>query len=148
MSSRKWDQAPPTNDDGSAPPSQPPTVDGKTASEAAAAAAAIAAKIAAQFAAGDAGAGREGLDFTHDIDINDMRNRYMLKNSNTQMRVRCVALLLSFSPTLYLTTLFVSRSDTRGNRRSDHHEGSLGTRSFPRNREGPPAVLAYCRRNP
>jgi hypothetical protein len=147
MSSRKWDQAPPTNDDGSAPPSQPPTVDGKTASEAAAAAAAIAAKIAAQFAAGDAGAGREQeLDYTHDIDINDMRNRYMLKNANTQMRVRCVALLLSYLVSHHF--LFVSRSDTRGNRRSDHHERGLGTRSFPRNREGPPAVLAYCRRNP
>ncbi|KIK53943.1 hypothetical protein GYMLUDRAFT_110127, partial [Collybiopsis luxurians FD-317 M1] len=62
----------------------------KQASEAAAAAAAIAAKIAAQFASGG-GAMAGGLNdaaFTHDIDINDARNRYMLCKSSTQQEIQ------------------------------------------------------------
>lgn len=82
-SKRKWDQAAPTEDD--APkPSKPD--ENKLASEAAAAAAAIAAKIAAQFAGGMAGKEHDG-DFTRDIDINDVRNRYMLTKGSTQMQV-------------------------------------------------------------
>ncbi|KIK53941.1 hypothetical protein GYMLUDRAFT_249975 [Collybiopsis luxurians FD-317 M1] len=60
----------------------------KQASEAAAAA--IAAKIAAQFASGG-GAMAGGLNdaaFTHDIDINDARNSYMLCKSSTRQEIQ------------------------------------------------------------
>ncbi|EIW75207.1 hypothetical protein CONPUDRAFT_66132 [Coniophora puteana RWD-64-598 SS2] len=97
-SKRKWDQAAPdagTNidDDNNSHPSKAPKAeDGKTASEAAAAAAAIAAKIAAQFKDGVGAAGSVQLgmrdphdaEFTHDIDINDVRNRYLLTRGSTQ----------------------------------------------------------------
>ncbi|KAH9939843.1 eukaryotic type KH-domain type I [Amylocystis lapponica] len=90
-SKRKWDQAAPETSDGDSPAKAIKTEDGKTASEAAAAAAAIAAKIAAQFA-GSGGTGGTALgqkdphdgDFTHDIDINDVRNRYLLTKGSTQ----------------------------------------------------------------
>ena len=89
-SKRKWDQAAPEVD-----PEQPSkatkTEDTKTASEAAATAAAIAAKIAAQFAnGGTGGGGKDPYDgeFTHDIDINDLRNRYLLTRGSTQQQVR------------------------------------------------------------
>ncbi|KAJ3759920.1 hypothetical protein EV360DRAFT_93879 [Lentinula raphanica] len=75
-----------------ASPSNASASSSKQASEAAAAAAAIAAKIAAQFAAGGAGAlGGGGLNdaaYTHDIDINDARNRYMLCKSSTQQDIQ------------------------------------------------------------
>lgn len=70
--------------------------EGKNASTAAAAAAAIAAKIAAQYSNSAVG-GTGGLlgpkdihdgDFTQDIDINDVRNRYMLTKGSTQQQVR------------------------------------------------------------
>ncbi|KAF7985787.1 hypothetical protein HWV62_415 [Athelia sp. TMB] len=82
-SKRKWDDAPAET------PTKAAKVDEtKTASEAAAAAAAIAAKIAAQFAGGAGGMGGEkdphDADFTFDIDINDVRNRYMLTKGSTQ----------------------------------------------------------------
>ncbi|KAG5637851.1 hypothetical protein H0H81_002988 [Sphagnurus paluster] len=94
-SKRKWDQPGPTS---SPPPSASvPTAsetaatekDSKSASEAAAAAAAIAAKIAAQFSAGAFGASKDLHDaaFTHSIDINDVRNRYMLTKSSTQAQI-------------------------------------------------------------
>lgn len=96
-SKRKWDQAAPeTATDGASTPSKAAKAeDGKTASEAAAAAAAIAAKIAAQYAgAGPApgalgGGTRDPHDgeFTFDIDINDVRNRYMLTKGPTQQQV-------------------------------------------------------------
>ncbi len=62
----------------------------KSASEAAAAAAsAIAAKIAAQYADGGlAGKDPHDGEFTHDIDINDVRNRYLLTKGTTQDQVR------------------------------------------------------------
>ncbi|KAI0694964.1 hypothetical protein BC835DRAFT_1348319 [Cytidiella melzeri] len=90
-SKRKWDQAAPTEAD--APAKAAKADDGKTASEAAAAAAAIAAKIAAQFA-GPGGLGttmgpkdpHDG-DFIHDIDINDVRNRYLLTKGSTQTQI-------------------------------------------------------------
>jgi len=90
-SKRRWDQQGPTEDD----PSKPKTED-KSATDAAAAAAAIAAKIAAQFAGGAMGAGgmkdpHDG-DFIQDIDINDVRNRYMLTKGSTQQQVNCVYL--------------------------------------------------------
>ncbi|KAG7094225.1 hypothetical protein E1B28_007832 [Marasmius oreades] len=91
MSKRKWDQAS-TNIDEAAPISKvEKTDDSKTASEAAAVAAAIAAKIAAQFAGGTGltGAMKDPHDaeFTHDIDINDVRNRYLLTKSSTQQEI-------------------------------------------------------------
>ncbi len=90
-SKRKWDQASP---DDSGPSKAPKTEDSKSASEAAAAAAAIAAKIAAQFANPTTSTGtvlgpkdpHDG-DFTHDIDINDIRNRYLLTKGTTQQQV-------------------------------------------------------------
>ena len=98
-SKRKWDQAAPESGpaDGETPSKALKTEDGKTVSEAAAAAAAIAAKIAAQFSA-TAGAAPGSIqigqrdphdaEFTHDIDINDIRNRYLLTRSSTQSEVR------------------------------------------------------------
>jgi hypothetical protein len=84
-SKRKWDDAPVDT-----PTKAAKTDETKTASEAAAAAAAIAAKIAAQFA-GPSGSGDmkdpHDADFTHDIDINDVRNRYMLTKGSTQTDV-------------------------------------------------------------
>lgn len=92
-SKRKWDQAAPEGSEPEAPTKAIKTEDGKTASEAAAAAALIAAKIAAQFA----GSGPSGPkdphdgDFIHDIDINDVRNRYLLTKGSTQTQVSCSA---------------------------------------------------------
>ncbi|KAG1795557.1 hypothetical protein EV424DRAFT_1447044 [Suillus variegatus] len=93
-SKRKWDQAAPESSpfELDTPIKAQKTDEGKTASEAAAAAAAIAAKIAAQFSAGGGIAGSIQIgqkdphdgDFTHDIDINDVRNRYMLTKGSTQ----------------------------------------------------------------
>ena len=91
-SKRKWDQAAPEDD--TAPATKAAKAeDSKTASEAAAAAAAIAAKIAAQFAGSGAALGTKDPhdgEFTHDIDINDVRNRYLLTKGSTQDQV-CVA---------------------------------------------------------
>ena len=93
-SKRKWDQAAPETADNEAPSAKDTKVeDGKSASGAAAAAAAIAAKIAAQFAT-SGGVGVVGGtkdphdgDFIHDIDINDVRNRYLLTKGSTQQQV-------------------------------------------------------------
>ncbi|EJD54720.1 eukaryotic type KH-domain (KH-domain type I) [Auricularia subglabra TFB-10046 SS5] len=91
---RKWDQHGPEDDSASPPAKAPKTDDaqtagasgGKNAADAAAAAAAIAAKIAAQFSASGALPPKEVHDaeFTHDIDINDVRNRYLLTKGQTQ----------------------------------------------------------------
>ena len=89
-SKRKWDQAAPEIDS-EVPSKATKTEESKTASEAAATAAAIAAKIAAQFAnGGTGGGGKDPYDgeFTHDIDINDLRNRYLLTRGSTQQQVR------------------------------------------------------------
>lgn len=100
-SKRKWDQAAPdAKADDDSPSKAQKADDGKTASEAAAAAAAIAAKIAAQFAGtsaashspspGPGGAASKDPhdgEFTHDIDVNDVRNRYLLTKGSTQMQV-------------------------------------------------------------
>ncbi|KDQ60163.1 hypothetical protein JAAARDRAFT_597776 [Jaapia argillacea MUCL 33604] len=91
-SKRKWDEP----GDAEAPSKATKVDDGKTASEAAAAAAAIAAKIAAQYAGSALIGGASGLggqkdphdaEFTHDIDINDVRNRYMLTKGSTQQQI-------------------------------------------------------------
>lgn len=86
-SKRKWDQAAPEGDGGELPAKAAKVDEGKTASDAAAAAAAIAAKIAAQYAGGLIGAKdpHDG-EFTYDIDINDVRNRYMLTKGQTQQQ--------------------------------------------------------------
>jgi hypothetical protein len=98
-SKRKWDQAAPEEefkDDPELPAKLAKVDEGKNASTAAAAAAAIAAKIAAQYSNATAG-GATGLlgpkdihdgEFTQDIDINDLRNRYMLTKGSTQQQVR------------------------------------------------------------
>ncbi|KAG9313204.1 hypothetical protein JVU11DRAFT_6663 [Chiua virens] len=96
-SKRKWDQAAPEvyGDVADVPSKATKTEEGKSASEAAAAAAAIAAKIAAQFSAGGSTAGSiqigqrdpHDAEFTHDIDINDVRNRYVLTKGSTQMDI-------------------------------------------------------------
>lgn len=82
MSSKsKWDQPAPTDDNTGTGNNNK---DGKSATDAAAAAAAIAAKIAAQFASG---ALKDEAAFQKDIDINDVRNRYMLTKGSTQQQV-------------------------------------------------------------
>lgn len=89
-SKRKWDEPAPGTD-ATTPAKVAKADDGKSASEAAAAAAAIAAKIAAQFANGPLASGdKDGHDaeFTQDIDINDVRNRYLLTRGSTQDQVR------------------------------------------------------------
>ncbi|KAI6149654.1 hypothetical protein BKA82DRAFT_920057 [Pisolithus tinctorius] len=98
-SKRKWDQAAPElgQADGEVPVKATKTEEGKSASEAAAAAAAIAAKIAAQFSATSGAApgsiqigqrDPHDAEFTHDIDINDIRNRYLLTRSSTQSEIQ------------------------------------------------------------
>jgi hypothetical protein len=88
-SKRKWDQAAPEVDS-EAPSKVIKTEDSKTPADAIATAAAIAAKIAAQLTNGGAGGGKDPYDgeFTHDIDINDLRNRYLLTRGSTQQQVR------------------------------------------------------------
>ncbi|KAG6821109.1 hypothetical protein H0H93_006448 [Arthromyces matolae] len=87
-SKRKWDQPAVGEDEKDTPTKVARTEESKTASDAAAAAAAIAAKIAAQFANG-AGALKDLHDgeYTHDIDINDVRNRYLLTKGSTQEQI-------------------------------------------------------------
>ncbi|KAI6023790.1 hypothetical protein BKA83DRAFT_448671 [Pisolithus microcarpus] len=98
-SKRKWDQAAPESGqvDSEVPAKATKTEEGKSASEAAAAAAAIAAKIAAQFSATSGAApgsiqigqrDPHDAEFTHDIDINDIRNRYLLTKSSTQSEIQ------------------------------------------------------------
>lgn len=89
-SKRKWDQAAPDATETESPSKVSKVDEGKTASEAAAAAAAIAAKIAASFANGTGSVhGKDPYDgdFTHDIDINDLRNRYLLTRGSTQTQI-------------------------------------------------------------
>jgi len=96
-SKRKWDQAAPeeSRDDPESPAKVAKVDEGKNASTAAAAAAAIAAKIAAQYSGAGAGGGIGLLgpkdihdgEFTQDIDINDVRNRYMLTKGSTQQQI-------------------------------------------------------------
>ena len=89
-SKQKWDQAAPEADT-EVPSKATKTADTRGASEAAATTTAIAGKIPAQFAdGGTGGGGKEPYDgeFTHDIDINDLRNRYLLTEGSTQQQVR------------------------------------------------------------
>lgn len=98
-SKRKWDQqAEPKESESQIKIPKTDDSTGKSATEAAAAAAAIAAKIAAQFASG-AGLGPNGepLDatFVRDIEINDVRNRYILTKGSTQQQVRHLFFLVT-----------------------------------------------------
>ncbi|TFK29608.1 hypothetical protein FA15DRAFT_631426, partial [Coprinopsis marcescibilis] len=91
--SSKWDQAAPgapgsTTASESSTPSSPSTTKKVDRSEAAAQAAAIAAKIAAQFAAGGGDGGSFDHPFARDVDINDVRNRYMLTKGSTQQQIK------------------------------------------------------------
>jgi len=114
-SKRKWDQAAPeeTREDPGSPSKIAKVDESKNASTAAAAAAAIAAKIAAQYSSAGAGGGNGLLgpkdihdgEFTQDIDINDVRNRYMLTKGSTQQQVRRHTLSLR---RIYLSQTFVS----------------------------------------
>ncbi|TFK39738.1 hypothetical protein BDQ12DRAFT_681128 [Crucibulum laeve] len=81
----KWDQ--PASKSGDDASSTSPSKDSKSAADAAAAAAAIAAKIAAQFSAGALGGLKDEGEFVRDIDINDVRNRYMLTKGSTQTQI-------------------------------------------------------------
>ncbi|CAE6416533.1 unnamed protein product [Rhizoctonia solani] len=107
---RKWDQ--PASGDGEIPAKLTKTEETNKASEAATAAALIAAKIAAQYSAPgfDAGGGspggvaggvdhkRDPFDgpFTHDIEINDLRNRYLLTKGSTQQQASRLGTLTPF----------------------------------------------------
>lgn len=95
----KWDQpGPPSND---ATPEASGSSKKLDPAEAAAQAAAIAAKIAAQFAAGGALDGLGGPAehaFVKDIDINDVRNRYMLTKGSTQQQVNLKAVTTRYIP--------------------------------------------------
>lgn len=125
MSSKsKWDQ--PAAGDDAAP--KPPKDEGRTASEAAAAAAAIAAKIAAQFANGSLGldSGQKDMhdaEFTSDIDINDVRNRYLLTKGSTQDQV---SLFFIYDGGMEIIALFL---DSRGNWCFSRNEGCMVSRS-------------------
>lgn len=98
--SSKWDQPAPaaasSTTEEQPPSTSAPVVNGKTAAEAAAAAAAIAAKIAAQFADGTLGGLNEA--YSKDIDINDVRNRYMLTRGSTQTEVSFIRTIFSKFP--------------------------------------------------
>lgn len=112
-SKRKWDQAAPEElKDDYESPSKVAKVDESKNASTAAAVAAIAAKIAAQFSSGAVGGGNGLLgpkdihdgEFNQDIDINDLRNRYMLTKGSTQQQVRH-----SFSPVHdHISRTFVS----------------------------------------
>ncbi|KAG6915690.1 hypothetical protein DXG01_010418 [Tephrocybe rancida] len=98
-SKRKWDQPAQGEDESATKVAR--TEESKTASDAAAAAAAIAAKIAAQFASGAGGAGMKDLhdaEFTHDIDINDLRNRYLLTKGSTQDQASLTTQYFDYRP--------------------------------------------------
>ena len=121
---RKWDQqAAPELREAESPAKVSKIEDntGKSATEAAAAAAAIAAKIAAQFAGpsttpGGSSANGDGssrdphdAEYTHDIEINDVRNRYMLTKGGTQQQVLVVFTLLNLYDLMQNTGRFTRK---------------------------------------
>ena len=131
-SKRKWDQAAPEIDS-EVPSKATKTEESKTASEAAATAAAIAAKIAAQFAnGGTGGGGKDPYDgeFTHDIDINDLRNRYLLTRGSTQQQVRTNRVFSFFcfcfrGSLVFFTRFCSSFQDSRGDWGVREHERNV-----------------------
>lgn len=141
-SKRKWDQAAPDAlADSEVPIKATKTDEGKSASEAAAAAAAIAAKIAAQFSAGGSAPGSiqigqrdpHDAEFTHDIDINDVRNRYMLTKGSTQAEV-------CFFLTLGVVINGEVGTDKRGDGCIGEHQGRLVPGSIQGDGEGSPSI--------
>lgn len=114
-SKRKWDQPAP-GEEANPVTKVAKTDEGKSASEAAAAAAAIAAKIAAQFSSGafigDAMKDHNDAEFTHDIDINDVRNRYLLTRGSTQDQV-CLLSFSGLGMVLCVLTIYVFRFTKR-----------------------------------
>lgn len=106
---RKWDE--------------PENGNTKSATDAAAAAAAIAAKIAAQFANGQLGEGA----FSTDIDINDVRNRYMLTKGSTQQQV----LLILYSQFGAQLILCIHRSTRKPGPRFQRKELGIQTGQGP-----------------
>lgn len=127
-SKRKWADAP---EDGESPAKVAKVEEGKSPSNPAAAAAAIAAKIAAQFSAGTTSNGGStpgqkdpfDAEFTHDIDINDVRNRYMLTKGSTQTQV---CLFLQFDVSLF--RLLSVAVDSRRDWSLHQHEGCVVSR--------------------
>jgi hypothetical protein len=121
-SKRKWDQAAPEESkDDLESPTKVAKVD-----ESKAAVAAIAARIAAQYSGAGGGGGLLGPkdihdgEFTQDIDINDVRNRYMLTKGSTQQQVRhsspiCAGRVLRTPVSIFLI-------DTRRNRSFRQHK--------------------------
>ncbi|KAJ2930831.1 hypothetical protein H1R20_g6242, partial [Candolleomyces eurysporus] len=93
-SKSKWDQPGPQKAQEASPAPRSGSADAAAkkvdATQAAAQAAAIAAKIAAQFAsgAGPSDGGHPEHQFVKDIDINDVRNRYMLTKGVTQQQIQ------------------------------------------------------------
>lgn len=145
-SKRKWDQPAP-GEDATAPAKVAKIEESKSASEAAAAAAAIAAKIAAQFAngtlGGDGSKDQHDAEFTHDIDINDVRNRYLLTRGSTQDQVRastsCLLMVAGYS--------WLSLSDSRGNWRICWDEGCVVSGPIEGDRERSSSVHPHIGAN-
>jgi hypothetical protein len=121
-SKRKWDQAAPEEPaDDAESPAKIAKVD-ESKNSAAAAVAAIAAKIAAQYSGAGGGGGLLGPkdihdgEFTQDIDINDVRNRYMLTKGSTQQQVRHSSPIRDGRISRTPTPVFIFLLDTRRNR--------------------------------
>jgi hypothetical protein len=147
-SKRKWDQAAPEEDpDFTAKVAK--VDESKNASTAQAAAAAIAAKIAAQYSAGGTGGGLLGPkdihdgEFTEDIDINDVRNRYMLTKGSTQQQVRHPFPIRDGHISRTLVLIFLL--DTRRNRSFRQHKRHMVPRSHKGHGERPSVVPTHIR---
>ena len=150
-SKRKWDQAAPEEStDVQEAPAKVAKVD-ESKNTAAAAVAAIAAKITAQFSAAAAGGGGGLLgskdihdgDFTEDIDINDVRNRYMLTKGSTQQQVRHSSPIRDGH--ISRTPVSVFLLDTRRNRSFRQHKRHMVPRSLKGHGERPSAVPTHIR---
>jgi hypothetical protein len=151
-SKRKWDQAAPeeSKDDPESPAKLARVDESKNASTAAAAAAAIAAKIAAQFSGGGAGGGNGLLgpkdihdgEFNQDIDINDVRNRYMLTKGSTQQQVRHFRSVHDGHLTNVCNGFLL---DTRRDRSLCQHKRHLVPGSYKGHRERPSIVPTHIR---
>jgi len=152
-SKRKWDQAAPEDfkDDPESPAKVAKVDESKNASTAAAAAAAIAAKIAAQYSGAAAGGGGGLLgpkdihdgEFAQDIDINDVRNRYMLTKGSTQQQVRHPSPIRDGHISRTLVPVFLL--DTRRNRSFRQHKRHMVSRSHKGYGERPSVVSTHIR---
>jgi hypothetical protein len=152
-SKRKWDQAAPEEsiDDPESFAKVAKVDESKNASTAAAAAAAIAAKIAAQYSGAAAGSGGGLLgpkdihdgEFAQDIDINDVRNRYMLTKGSTQQQVRHPSPIRDGHISRTPVSIFLL--DTRRNRSFRQHKRHMVPRSHEGHGERPPVVPTHIR---